>query len=225
MKISDKILRFYASLTPNWDLPNDIELLFPFDNEHTWSCVKKFYGKYFNDTGKRRLILGINPGRFGAGITGIPFTDPKILSEDCGIENPFRKKHELSAIFIYEMIDAYGGKEKFYMDYFISSLCPLGFVKNGVNLNYYDDNDLYQAVRNIIVDKLWEQIDIGIERDIAFSLGKGANYKYLTRLNDEQNFFNDIIPLPHPRWVMQYRRKQKDRILEDVVQKLSTPFN
>jgi len=34
----------------------------------------KFYKKYYNDNNPRFLILGINPGRFGAGVTGIPFT-------------------------------------------------------------------------------------------------------------------------------------------------------
>jgi hypothetical protein len=35
-----------------------------------------FYQKYYADNKKRSLIIGINPGRFGAGVTGIPFTDP-----------------------------------------------------------------------------------------------------------------------------------------------------
>ncbi len=39
----------------------------------------------------RYLILGINPGRFGGGITGIPFTDPIRLQNICGIENDFQK--------------------------------------------------------------------------------------------------------------------------------------
>ena len=50
---------------------------------------------------QRHLLLGINPGRFGGGVTGIPFTDPIRLQNVCGIENNFEKKQELSSVFIY----------------------------------------------------------------------------------------------------------------------------
>lgn len=220
MSTAEKILQFYQSLTPDWKLPVEIALLFPFDNPDTWKCVEQFYRRYFNDDQQRRLILGINPGRFGAGITGVPFTDPKILVEDCGIDNPFPKKNELSAIFVYELIEAYGGKEIFYNDFFISSVCPLGFVKNGININYYDDKQLYAAVEGRIVERLWQQLDIGITRDVGFSLGKGTNFKYLKKLNDQHGFFDKVIPLPHPRWVMQYRRKTKDQIRDEMIEAL-----
>ena len=183
-------------------------------------CVTEFYNKYFSDVNERRLILGINPGRFGAGVTGIPFTDPKILESECGINNPFPKKHELSAIFVYELIEAYGGKEIFYKDYFISSVCPLGFIKEGININYYDDKNLYKAVEKKIVSKMWDQLDIGMKRDVAFSLGKGTNYKFLKKLNEDHQFFDKVIPLPHPRWIMQYRRKSKEEIKMDMIQKI-----
>ena len=103
------------------------------------NVVKAFLQKYFNDVRKRKLILGINPGRFGAGITGVNFTAAKQLTDECGIEHPFSNGSELSAEFIYAMIKAYGGPEKFYNKFFIGSVCPLGFVKAGKNINYYDD--------------------------------------------------------------------------------------
>ncbi len=217
---ADKILDFYNSLHPNWKLPDGFELLFPFDNEDTWYCVENFYHKYFNDEEERKLILGINPGRFGAGITGVPFTDPKIIKERCGIDNPFPKKNELSAIFIYELVDGYGGTEAFYQDYFISSVCPLGFLKDGINCNYYDDKSLFDAVKSHIVTSINTHFDIGIDRSRVYCLGKGTNYKYLSKLNDEYQFFGEVIPLPHPRWVMQYRRKKKEEIAVEIIEKL-----
>ncbi|MFI5224347.1 MAG: DUF4918 domain-containing protein, partial [Nitrospirales bacterium] len=66
------------------------------------------------------LILGINPGRLGAGLTGIPFTDPLKLQNICGIENTLPKKAELSADFIYTMISAFGGPEAFYKKFYFS---------------------------------------------------------------------------------------------------------
>jgi hypothetical protein len=32
-------------------------------------------------------------------------------------------------------------------------------------------------------------------------------------LNRKLQFFKEIIPLPHPRFIMQYRRKQKETYL------------
>ena len=91
--------------------------------------ANSFYTKYYSDNNKRILLLGINPGRFGGGVTGIPFTDPVRLEKVCGIKNDFQKKQELSSVFIYEMIEAYGGAEKFYKQFYISAVSPLGFVK------------------------------------------------------------------------------------------------
>jgi hypothetical protein len=44
------------------------------------------------------------------------------------------------------VINAYGGPAVFYKRFFIGSVCPLGFVKNGKNINYYDDKELQQTV-------------------------------------------------------------------------------
>ena len=60
------------------------------------------------------MILGINPGRHGSGVTGIAFTDTKRLNNDCGISFDEYVTHETSSVFVYEMIKAFGGPEKFY---------------------------------------------------------------------------------------------------------------
>ena len=220
MTIAEKILRFYWNLQDNWELPESFDLIYPLSTEETRNCISAFYRKYFNDYNPRYIILGINPGRFGAGITGIPFTDPKILESHCDVNNSFQKKNELSSQFVYEFIEGYGGINSFYADFFLSSVCPLGFITGGINCNYYDDKELYNAVKPNIVRELWNQIDIGINRKAAFILGKGLNYKYMNHLNNENNFFEQIIPLPHPRWVMQYQRKNKDRHLQNIVSAL-----
>ncbi len=46
--------------------------------------MQKFYYKYYNDSNKRKFIIGINPSRHGAGVTGVPFTDTKRLDNVCG---------------------------------------------------------------------------------------------------------------------------------------------
>lgn len=214
------ILAYYFSISKNWKLPSGVKLLYPFDNEDTQKAMRAFYQKYYKSQKKRWMILGINPGRLGAGVTGVPFTDPKILENDLKIKNPFQKKHELSSIYVYELIQAFGGTSKFYQSFFVSSVCPLGFTKNGINYNYYDDKDLYQSVEKYIVKYIEKQLTLAIRTDVVFSWGKGKNYKFLKALNDKHGWFEQIIPQPHPRWVMQYRRKSKEEIMEASLSQL-----
>ena len=39
------------------------------------------------------------------------------------------------------------------------------------------------------------------------------NYEFLKLINEKFNFFNKIIPLVHPRFIMQYNSKNKDYYL------------
>jgi hypothetical protein len=222
MTTAEKVIDFYTNMDRNWKLPKGFELIDPFNDRETISVFSKFYNKYFNDSNKRYFILGINPGRHGAGVTGVPFTDPKIIAEDCGIENEFQKKNELSAIFVYKFIEAYGGIEQFYNKFYINSVCPLGFLKEGINCNYYDDKSLFKSVKQNIVSGLKQQINFGMHTDIAFCLGNGLNFKFLKKLNEEHQFFDKIVPLPHPRWVMQYRRKRIDEFVMQYVDELNS---
>jgi hypothetical protein len=213
---ADHIIAFYRSLQPP-KLPRGIEILFPQQNEQVMKTVETFFRKYYNDDHTRRLIFGINPGRFGAGTTGINFTAPKQLKEFCGIDHPFKNQTELSAEFIYLMINAYGGVQKFYSDYFITSISPLGFTKNGVNLNYYDDKELLKQITPFIIDSIKKQIAMGFETDRCFCIGGDKNFKFFSSLNKEYNFFENIISLPHPRFIMQYRRKIKQSFIEEYL--------
>jgi hypothetical protein len=206
--VARKILDFLRGLTISAKLPKGVEYMNPYRDPKAFAACSSFYNKYYNDSHQRKIILGINPGRFGGGITGVPFTDPVKLETWCGISNEFAKKAELSADFIYAMIDAYGGTEKFYRDYYISALSPLGFTKDGKNLNYYDQHDLREAVEPFMIDCLQKQLDFGIERGTAFCLGEGENYKYLSRYNARFELFSEIKALPHPRFIMQYKRKR-----------------
>lgn len=218
---ADQVIDYHFNLSSDWDLPSDIHLLYPFREDDTKEAFSGFYKKYFSDHRKRHYLFGINPGRFGAGVTGVPFTDPIILENECQINNPFKKKNELSAIFVYDFIHALGGIESFYSHFYISSVCPLGFVKEGKNYNYYDDNELYQAVKPKIVDNIKTQKEFGVFRDVAFCMGKGKNFKFFVNLNKEYHFFDRIVPLPHPRWVMQYKLKSKEIHIDTYVNELS----
>jgi hypothetical protein len=223
---AEKIISFCKELDFRASLPEGISIMNPFlENMETMTVVSAFYRKYYSDNRSRRIILGINPGRFGAGVTGIPFTDTVRLKEKCGLSIRGIKTHETSSAFIYEMIDSYGGPEKFYGDYFISSVSPLGFTKTTsggkeVNFNYYDSRELSEAIVDFAVESINKQISFGIDREICFCLGTGKNFRFLSKLNGKFHFFKKIEPLEHPRFIMQYRSKCKDVYIENYIAKL-----
>ncbi len=221
MTFAEKIIRFNQSLAIDAVLPEGVGVLHPFKDEAAFTITKKFYTKFYSDNAARTMILGINPGRFGGGVTGVPFTDPIKLEKFCGIENPFQKKPELSADFIYQMIEAYGGAEIFYSKFYISAISPLGFTKDGKNLNYYDIRSLQDSIQSFIIESLQKQLAFGVHTEVCLCLGEGENFKYLNKLNKEHSFFKKIIPLPHPRFIMQYRRKRVDEYVGIYLEAMS----
>lgn len=211
--IYQQIIKFYEGLEPNFVLPKSVSVMLPFNEMAVKHFITKFYTKFFNDYHERVFIFGINPGRFGGGLTGIPFTDPLRLNDDCSIPNDLSKRGELSAEFVYKVIKAFGGVEDFYSKFFITSICPVGFVKDGINLNYYDDKKLEKAATPYIVDTIRQQLELGARRDVCICLGSGKNLKFMQKLNQEHDFFENIIPLDHPRFIMQYKRKELEHYI------------
>ena len=228
MTYAEKILSFNRGLELTSQLPNQIEVLNPFKGDnasHIWPILESFYHSFYNDDQQRTLILGINPGRLGAGATGLPFTDTKRLNQDCGIAFDSFTTHEPSSVFVYDVINAYGGAREFYRKFYISSISPLGFVVPGkkgmVNINYYDDKALEKAVTPFVVESLKKQIAFGLRTDVVFILGTGKNFKFFSKLNAEHRFFDRVIPLEHPRFVMQYRLKRKAEYIEKFIRLLA----
>jgi hypothetical protein len=214
---AEHILAFYRDMKFPERLPKGVVLLVPFRDPEVWNVMEQFYHKYFNDSGKRTLVLGINPGRLGAGATGINFTAPLQLEQYCGIRHPLGKQTELSAAYIYESIQAYGGVKPFYKKYFIGAVCPLGFTSKGVNVNYYDQPRLQEAVTPFIVESMERLLGYGFNRARCICIGEGKNLKFLQQLNQQQGWFQEIRSLPHPRFIMQYKRKLKETYLQQYV--------
>jgi hypothetical protein len=227
MTFAEKIIAFNRSLRFDQALPDGIRMMNPYaENPDALEASSQFYRKYYSDHLPRKLILGINPGRFGAGVTGIPFTDTKRLKEICGIDINNVSTHETSSVFVYDFIAAYGGPEAFYRDYYISAVCPLGFVQTGkngkeVNLNYYDIPELITISRGFIIRSLEHQLDFGIDRERCICFGNNKNYRYLSDLNRKKSYFRNIVPLEHPRFIMQYRAKQKEEYIRKYIRELN----
>lgn len=221
MTFSQKAITFHKQLNPTIKLKNGVSWIRAYENETTMQTFSVFMEKFYNDENERVFLFGINPGRFGAGVTGVAFTDPILLDEKLGIANDFERKHELSALFIHDVVEAYGGAENFFSKFYITSLNPVGLLKEKKNYNYYDDATTLDLVEPFIIDSINKQIQFGCNKTRAYSIGQGKNFKIFKKLNAQHKWFEEVLPLPHPRWVMQYRRKRKDEFVDAYIEALT----
>ena len=217
---AEKATRYFSSLKLPKRLPQEISILNPYSKKEVNNAVQQFFKKYFDDNENRVFLFGINPGRYGGGLTGISFTDPVALRKECGIENDLGDRQELSSKFIYRMIKEYGGVNKFYSNIFITALYPLAIIKDGKNYNYYDSLKLYDSLKTQIASAIKEQIKFGADKRFAVCLGK-KNAKYFNEINKEHNFFRELRVLDHPRYIMQYRSKEVNNYVADYIKALS----
>lgn len=220
MSFSDKAIDYFCKLKLHKEDSGSIKIINPYESAGIKPIVRKFYSKYYNDNNDRIFIIGINPGRFGGGLTGISFTDPVALRERCGIENNLGNRKELSSKFIYLVAEQYGGVYKFFSKVFLTALYPFAIIKNGKNYNYYDEKSLAEKLKPEIIRNIKAQIDFGARRDIAVLLGK-KNADFFKQINENHSFFNKIIVLEHPRYIMQYRLKQVGKYIDKYVSAIS----
>lgn len=217
--LADRLLQHVLSFSlKDVALPKGVDVLDPFRGEHAAEVrriVTLFHRKYFSDDLKRVLVLGINPGRLGAGSTGLSFTDTKRCESDLGIPVKGIRTHEPSSDFFYRMVRAAGGAGAFYSKVYVHAICPLGFVKEGINLNYYDDKALEQAVTPFVERWLRTLVACGMRTDMVFCIGTGKNATYFSKLNERLQLFDRFMALEHPRFIMQYKAKK----IEDYVAK------
>lgn len=216
-----RVVEFNKSLKYSGNLPEDFQVLNPYiDNPETMIVMEKFYRKFYNDSNQRKFLIGINPSRHGAGVTGVPFTDTKRLENVCGIKMESAYTHEVSSVFMYDMIAAYGGVEEFYKDVYINSPFPLAIVRKSknswVNANYYDDKELFKDVKDFMIDSLKKHISLNLDTSEVFILGK-KNADFVSKLNQEANLFDKMTVLEHPRYIQQYKSKEKDLYIDKYI--------
>lgn len=224
--LADKVISFNQNLHFEGKLPNAFNVLNPYlDNPETMEVMRKFYTKYYNDCVHRKFIIGINPSRHGAGVTGVPFTDTKRLETICGITMHTAHTHEVSSVFMYDMIHDFGGAANFYKKFYINSPFPLAIVrntKNGnwLNANYYDDKNLFESVKEYMVSTLQQHFALGLDTSEVFVLGK-KNATFIQLLNKEFHFFDKMTVLEHPRFIQQYKSKEKQLYIDKYLLALS----
>ena len=227
LTIGQRIIAFNKSLQYTGKLPEGFAVLNPYlDNPETLQVMTSFYDKYYNDEIPRKFIIGINPSRHGAGVTGVPFTDTKHLENDCGIPMLSARTHEVSSVFVYDMIAQYGGVAAFYKDYYINSPFPLAIVRknaqgNWLNANYYDDPELFALTREYMIETLKKHIALGLDINEVYILGK-KNATFLEKLNKEASLFKKMVVLEHPRYIEQYKSKEKQLYIDKFITLLKT---
>ena len=227
LTIGQRIIAFNKSLQYTGKLPEGFAVLNPYlDNPETLQVMTSFYDKYYNDEVPRKFIIGINPSRHGAGVTGVPFTDTKHLENDCGIPMLSARTHEVSSVFVYDMIAQYGGVAAFYKDYYINSPFPLAIVRknaqgNWLNANYYDDPELFTLTREYMIETLKKHIALGLDTHKVYVLGK-KNATFLEKLNKEASLFKKMVVLEHPRYIEQYKSKEKQLYIDKFITLLKT---
>lgn len=210
---ADKAIEYFLNIkVPK--LPKGISVYNPYSQKEVKEIVKSFYKKYYDDNAERTFVVGINPGRFGGGLTGIGFTDPLALREYCGIENYLGNTRELSSKFIYAMIDKVGGVKAFFSKYYLTAMFPLALIKENKNFNYYDDKILAETLYLNMKNSLQSQIKFGSDKRKCICIGK-KNADYLNMINSELKYFEKIEVVNHPRWIMQYRLKSIDKYFEE----------
>ncbi|MFH6943496.1 SMUG2 DNA glycosylase family protein [Flavobacterium aquidurense] len=218
----DKVIDYNYHLHYSGKMPKGFKVLNPYlDNPETIVAMEQFYHKYYNDFQPRKFIIGINPSRYGAGVTGVPFTDTKRLESVCGIKMQSAKTHEISSVFMYDMIAEYGGVDNFYQDFYINSPFPLAIIrqtKEGkwLNANYYDDIRLFEMVKGFMILSLKNHISLGLNTSEVFVLGK-KNANFIQKINKEENLFDRITVLEHPRYIQQYKSKEKQLYIDKYI--------
>lgn len=115
--------------------------------EYAWGPQRRYIEKY-GATRKRVVLLGMNPGPFGMGQTGVPFGEVAKVREFLGIEGevgrPAREhperpvqgfactRSEVSGSRVWGLVEErWGTAEAFFKDHYVANYCPLLFMEEG----------------------------------------------------------------------------------------------
>jgi hypothetical protein len=159
--------------------------------------VHRYYQKVYSTEANRVVLCGINPGKNGAGRTGIPFLDFRAVS-DIGQDD-----REQSAQFILSIINEIGS-ELFYRNVYMTNISWFGFTKDGNNLNYYD---LPSPLPNF-TDSFIEEMDI-VQPIVIVPLSKEVEQTLQQMTNNGRLRYPLAERLPHPYYCSIGKRATK----------------
>lgn len=155
-----------------------------------WSNVKRFYAEYYGAHYPDTVLCGINPGRNGAGKTGVPFVDFSSLSKL--LDGIGRDDWERSAQFFFDIVQHFGART-FFRSFYVTNFSWVGYARRGVNVNYYALPERVQVVTGNLFKYEMEQV---CPKRII-SLSKRV-HESVTNCVDG-SIETDLL-LPHPNW-------------------------
>ena len=114
---------------------------------YAWDLHAAFLDTYGTSTPREVVLLGMNPGPWGMGQTGVPFGDPTWVKDWMGLqasvnkpvtEHPKRKilgldspRSEVSGSRLYGWANSrFGTAERFFDRFFLLNYCPLAFLES-----------------------------------------------------------------------------------------------
>ena len=217
LTVRDQVINFYANFRKTNFFDSSYQLHNPFDAPSRRAAIEEFCAKFYDDDKPRVHLIGINPSRLVTSSTGVNYTDGFALKEFCGIDNSFSKSRELTATFFYEMINQVGGSETFYSRVFAWAALPVAITDGNSYTNYYDVPE--ESVRELVLNNLrWMMSLPNLGRLVI--VGTGENKKFLESLPGYPFGYNEIVSLPHPRWIMQYNRKNIAKYVDEYCKAL-----
>ena len=220
MSISDEVSAFYEGLRTLAPPGGEVSLHNPFDHEARKAAIKAFCAKFYDDDAPRIHLLGINPNKPANTSTGVHYTDGYALDAHCGIENDFSKGRELTSKFFYLVVEALGGAAMFYERVFAWSMMPVCATEEGEYRNYYD-NGVRELVQPVVDHNLRWLADRVPCTGRAVVLGTGENKANFEALDGYPFGYDEVIYLPHPRWILQYHSAELEKHVESYVHALS----
>ena len=233
MTVADRVLQFTDHLARTaLEPPPGFAVVNPFSGpgrDGVREVTTAFYRRFYDDCRPRRLVLGSSPARRGTAVTGVPFASAQALgganSVGDGVAVDDCAGSRTSAGFIDEVIRRCGGRDRFYADFVMGFVCPLGVVRTkagggAVNANYYENTKLLETLRSFIVDTLRRQLAFKVDASVCYCIGSGGNFGFLSELNAEECLFETIVPLEHPRFITQYHPGRWDESIEKYVRVL-----
>jgi len=168
---------------------HDISMISDFlDN---WNVMKEFQQSFYADGLPKTVLCGINPGRHGAGKTGIPFIDFASLSQMMPAVN--RQDSERSATFFYDIVNTIGA-EVFYRTFYVTNVSWLGYTHNNMNVNY---DQLPEAAKAFVYEKFKYEMSV-VSPTTIISLG-GVVKETIDELFGDTNIETGKH-LPHPNY-------------------------
>jgi hypothetical protein len=168
--------------------------------------IFEFYRQYLKPNEPKIVLCGINPGRFGAGQTGIPFFDFNSLSKI--LPNIQRNDTEKSAQFIYPIIEHFG-VDDFFKQFYLTNISCIGFydLETNANRNYHE---LPLRIQLFLFDNFSKEMN-SIEPKIIIPLSENVEKNLKIDLKHEQKITAEIgIRLSHPASI----NPKKDKYIE-----------